>query len=351
MSEETNGPPSRQPVLSDVRHDPPIRSSEPSWASVIATTVRLWARRRLSRKRVILGLVILVLALAAASALTVVTPRHPSATTRVVGKARYSGTASHGVASTPTEPASLRDEVAVWVATQVRSDAIVACDPTMCPVIQAQGFHAANLLVLRTAAQDPLSADIVVATAAVRDGLGGRLAGVDAPAVIASFSSGAQRIDIRAVAPRGAAAYWAALRSDQQARRVAGAKLLRNPLVTITKAARRQLAAGRADSRLLITLNALAARHRMRIVSFGSAAPGASAGIPLRSAEVSPGGPRPVDGGATAMRNALAFLRALRPPYVPEHLRRVALAGGRQALWIEFGAPSQLGLLARPANR
>ncbi|MGE5291186.1 MAG: hypothetical protein ACM3ML_29105 [Micromonosporaceae bacterium] len=348
---ENDGPPSRQPVLSDVRRRPAVRSPEPPWASVIATTVRLWARRRLTRKRWVLGLVIIGLALTVASALSVMTPRHPAATAREVRKASNSGGGGAVGAATAIEPATLRHEAAAWVATQVRRDAIVACDPAMCPALQAQGFPAANLLVLRPATTDPLGSDIVVATAAVRSELGGRLPGVYAPAVIASFRSGSQRIDIRAVAPHGAAAYWAALRSDQQARRIAGAKLLRNPLVAISKAARRQLAAGRVDSRLLITLNALAARHRMRIVSFGTAVPGASSGIPLRSAEISPGGPRPVDGGATALRSALAFLRAQRPPYVPGHLRHVTLAGGRPALWIEFGAPSQLGLLASPAMR
>lgn len=349
MSEENDSPPSRQLVLSDVRRRPPVRSPEPPWASVIATTVRLWARRRLSRRRWILGLVVLALALAAASVLSV-TPRHTAPTAHAVRKASESGAAAAGAATAP-EPAALRHEVAVWVATQVRSDAIVACDPAMCPVLQAQGFPTANLLVLPPATQDPLGADIVVATAAVRDGLGGRLPGVYAPAVITSFRSGTQRIDIRAVAPHGAAAFWAALRSDQNARRIAGAKLLRNPLVAISRTARKQLAAGRVDSRLLITLNALAVRHRMRILSFGAAAPGASSGIPLRWAEISPGGPRPVDGGATALKSALAFLRAQRPPYVPEHLRHVTLPGGRPALWIEFGAPSQLGLLASPAIR
>ena len=100
------------------------------------------------------------------------------------------------------------------MAREVSRDAIVACDPDMCSALLARRIAPGNLLELRSAAPDPLGSDVVVATAAVRSQFGTRLASVYAPAVLASFGSGRFRIDVRAVAPDGAAAYRAGLASD-----------------------------------------------------------------------------------------------------------------------------------------
>jgi hypothetical protein len=369
MGEESNGPLSRQPVISSeeprpepvtvarvIRSEPvrisgetgggkgangdrpPPRSPEPPWATVIATTVRLWARRHLSRKHWIAGLLILVLA-AVVVTLSVIASRHPAPAAQAGGHGGASGAAGSGAEQ---ETGALRHEAAAWVTAQVSRDAIVSCDPAMCPVLQEQGFPTANLLVLRPSVQDPLGSDVVVATAALRTRFGSRLTSVYAPAVLASFRSGTQRIDVRAVAPGGAAAYWAALRADRKARRAAGAQLLRNPRLSIAKAARKQLAAGRVDSRLLITLAALTAQHRLRISAFAGQAPGAGMNIPLRSVIIA--APSAAD-RAAVLRSAFTFLLAQRPPFVPARVRHVSLAGGRAALRVDFGAPSQLGLL------
>ena len=109
---------------------------------------------------------------------------------------------------------AIRDQAAAWVASQVSGGAIVACDPAMCSALLAQGVTAGNLLVLRSAASDPLGSDVVMATAAVRSQFGARLASVYAPEVIASFGSAELRIDVRAVAPDGAAAFQHALAAD-----------------------------------------------------------------------------------------------------------------------------------------
>ena len=108
--------------------------------------------------------------------------------------------------------AATRDEAATWIAGQVAASAIVACDPAMCAALQADGLPATRLLVLGTATADPLGSDVVVATPAVRNQFGTRLQSVYAPVVIASFGTGAGRIDIRAIAPDGTAAYQAAAR-------------------------------------------------------------------------------------------------------------------------------------------
>src|SRR6202012_4336945 len=91
--------------------------------------------------------------------------------------------------------AATRTTAARWIAAQVAPSAIVACDPVTCAALQADGLTATRLLVLGRAASDPLGSDLVGATSAVRSELGPRLAGVYAPSVIASFGSGAARID------------------------------------------------------------------------------------------------------------------------------------------------------------
>jgi hypothetical protein len=137
---------------------------------------------------------------------------------------------------------AIRLLAARWIAKQVSSGAIVACDPAMSAMLEAYGLPAGDNLVLRQGSPDPLGSDVVVATTAVRDQFGSRLSEVYAPDVIASFGSGNSRIDVRAVAPDGSAAYRSALSADLVARRVAAAQLLLNNRISVTAMARSQLA-------------------------------------------------------------------------------------------------------------
>jgi hypothetical protein len=260
----------------------------------------------------------------------------------------------HGetIANRPVSPGGVsssavaRAAAAAWVQQQVSRSAIVSCDPAMCLALQAGGFARSNLLALTPAAADPLGSTVIVATAAVRNQLGQRLASVYAPVVIASFGSGAARVDIRAYAAGSAASYRAALAADVAARRAAGQRLLGNANVTASPAARRDLAAGHADSRLLITLAALAADHDVRIVVFASADPGGSASLPARSAELAV--PPGTASAGAYLRSVLAFLQARRAPLLAARTR-VTGAGAGSVLRVGFTAPAPLGLLGKRA--
>jgi len=242
----------------------------------------------------------------------------------------------HPVAPAPlTQAGAVRDQAAAWVASEVSAGAIVSCDPVMCSVLVRHGFPAANLLVLGPGAADPLGSGIVLATAAVRSMFGSRLASVYAPQTLASFGTGPDRVDVRVVAPGGAAAYRTALAADVRARRAAGLQLLADPRVTGPAAVRSDLAAGRVDARLLITLAAMADAEPVRILAFAGGGPGASPGTPLRTAELAV--------QAASAQAMLAFVRAQRPPYL------AAWSGlSRGMLSIDFTAPSPLGLLQTP---
>lgn len=324
---------------------PPARADvPPPWATVLATTIRLWWQRRVRPRTGSLRswlLTVLVLVVAAA-ALGV-------ALTRSVGRS----TAAHGPASrgqavstaVPKTAAAARTAAAHWLVQQVAADAIVACDPQMCAVLHRAGVPARRLQELGTGGPGPLGSDVLVATAAVRREFGARLARVYAPDVLASFGTGHGRVAIRVVAPDGAAAYTASLRADQAARRSAGQQLLRNPRIHASAAALPVLANGRVDARLLTVFAALATLHPVRLLGFAAASPWLSPGLPLRSAEIAPGGPRTAQ-RPVGLRSLASFLRAQVAPYRPASITEFRLPGGRSALRVEFAAPSPLGLLA-----
>jgi hypothetical protein len=257
---------------------------------------------------------------------------------------RASWGAAHvrGGGSGAATAAAVRKQAAVWVARQVNGDVIVSCDPAMCAALQAAGVAAGRLLALGPGQGDPLGSEVLIATPAVRSQFGGRLGSVYAPAVLASFGSGTTRIEIRVVAPDGAAAYLAGLAADAAARKAAGAAVLGNSAIHTSPAARSQLAAGRVDSRLLLTVVTLAHTYPIDIISFGSPARGASAGMPLRSAEIACAAPAPGH-WPTSLQALRTFFSAQRTPYRPA-VTTVRL-GRRTVLDVEYPAPTPLGLL------
>ncbi len=264
------------------------------------------------------------------------------------GAAAPGGAAAGPPAGAAAGSAVVRDQAAAWAARQVSRDAIVACDPAMCAALQAHGIAPGNLLVLGPAATDPLGSDVVMATPAVRSRFGRRLVSVYAPVVIASFGAGGLRIDVRAVAPDGAAAYRTALAADLAERRGAGRQLLRNPLIGVSPSARADLAAGRVDGRLLLTLAAVGAVEPVRVTAFSDSGPRAGPGVPLRAAQLAVparSGAAPRGAPLAALRKVLAFVRAQRPPYLPVRAVIVRGAGGVPLLSLEFGAPSPAGML------
>jgi hypothetical protein len=238
-----------------------------------------------------------------------------------------------GVASKAAAPA----DAAAWVADQVSPTAAVACDPAMCRKLSAKGVD--KLVVLGSTASNILHSKVVVATAVVRRELGVRLASVYAPAVIASFGSGDARVDIRVVAQYGLAAFQSALATDLEMRKQTAAALLTSPRVAVSGLARREMLAGHVTSQLLIDFVTLAADHPIDILAFGDSAPGASADMPLRSAELSE------SGGAAVVRQWVSSLRIQKYPYVPTLMKTIRLDGAL-VLLIEFAAPTPLGLLA-----
>ena len=250
-----------------------------------------------------------------------------------------------GSADVPGAGRATRNRAAAWIAAQISRTATVACDPVMCRALKAHGLPANDLLELRQGTADLLRSDVIVATPAIRSQFGSRLSSGYAPAVIASFGSGKERIEIRAIARHGAAAYMSALGADMRARKQSGAQLLRSNRIVASAAARRQLAAGQVDSRLLITIAGMAALHPVFIVKFGDPAPGASPVSPLRSADLAEANASRRVINSIYIQSMLAFLRGLNAPYPAASVGHRRLASGLHVIYIEFAAPSPLGLV------
>jgi hypothetical protein len=301
-----------------------------AWLAVVAPAVRLWfaVSRGSWHRRV----------LVVASTLAVVS--FGSGLTVAFTEAGPPGNA--GQVNTPQQAAAIRAQAAAWVAQQVASNTSVACDPQMCGAVRAQGFPAGRLTSLPPTADGPLGSGVsgvsgvVVATPAVRNQFGARLASRYAPLVLASFGTGADRVDIRMVAPDGAAAFEAQLASAHLHLVSAGTQLLRNSNIEATPAAQSALLAGQVDSRLLITLSALAASMPLRLVAFGDSSPGASSAAALRGAEIGAD-------SAAGLSAVLGFLHAQQAPYLPAVATLTRDADGQSLVNVQFDAPSPGG--------
>ena len=337
---------------------PAADTSEPSWGRVLATTISLWVSRRLRRigpgrrtpkrrngrpdsEQAARGkprsgwrwpLVALVLALAVVGLVAL----------QLSGALSTSGSAGRGSGTSGTSSlsaaATARNQAAAWAAQQVSGGDIIACDPAMCSALQARGLPAGRLLPLQPAGADPFGADVIVASPSVRNEFGSQLTEVFAPALIATFGSGATRVDIRAIASLGGAAYRAAEPADLAARKAAGAQLLRNQRFHASAQAARQITAGQVDSRVLVSLAALVSQRPVSVTSFGDTGPGVAPSF--RQVTIARSG-----GQAADLTADLSQVQAQRTPYLPASATIVHL-GGQTALRIEFGAPSLQGLLS-----
>jgi hypothetical protein len=324
----------------------PAANPAPPWGTVLAGTIRVRARQRFwpatTRWRVIRAL-ILAAVLFCGGAVTVALGRGTIAGKGAANGGQPPGDATIAIAAA----AAARTAAAAWMARQVAPAAIVACDPQMCAVLQSKGIPAGCLLLLGAGNAGPLGSDVIVSTAAVREEFGSRLTSVYAPVALATFGSGSAQVAVRVVAEDGSAAYLRSLQADATARRAAGALLLRNPDLRVSPAGRRELAAGQVDTRLLSAIGALATPYHVDITGFGAPAAGASPGVPLRWADISPA-PAGRGRDAATLNSVKRFLLAQQTPFRPADVTTVRLASGQTVLHVEFTAPSPLGLLGAP---
>ena len=274
------------------------------------------------------------LLIAVVGVLAVNLPGHGAASERLAG--------SHTqVTKELAAEATARQQAVAWILQQVSRAAIVSCDPQLCTDLVNAGFPSANVLTLGPMSNDPLGSALVVATGPIRAQYGSRLASVYAPATIASFGTGAARIDIRLVYPGGAATYDADERTALRARQTAGAELLSNSQIWASATARAQLLSGDVDPRLPQLLAIMAESHPVRIVDFVGQSPGGGSASLLRSVDLATADSAAHLTPAAYLGSMQAFIDAQRAQYRPS-VRQVTLPTGQIVLRIGYGAPSPL---------
>jgi hypothetical protein len=307
-----------------------VTRADPSWPAVASTTVRLWFdrhyRRRAGHRRLVMVLGALV-AMALGAGLTL------AFTQWGTGSARSGTHVSNAIRVAQAD----RQQAAGWIAREVASNIVVACDLEMCNQLQKSGFPGARLLPLQPTSPDPLGAQLVVATPVIRNQFGTRLASIYAPLVIASFGSGAERVDVRFVAPDGSKAFQAEMASDRKNRIAAGKQLLANNHVEVSADARNALLAGRVDPRLLVTLGTLAGLMPIQLVAFDDLSPGASSDVPLRGVEIGAA-------AAAGLPAMVAFLKAQQDEYAPAVASITEIANGQHVVTVRYDAPGPMGL-------
>jgi len=327
------------------------RPSNPPWIKVIGTTLRLWLRRQVLRVpdserigRRYSGRVAALLAAAAviaggAVAIGVTLHAHAAGSHRQPDfGVTLKGTP--GRADTQAAAAAQANGAAAarWIAAQVRHGRVIGCDPATCAAILAAGYPTGGQVVLQPGVQLPGPGSLIVATAAVRAQYGAQLAS-RAPAIIASFGTDAQAVQVAVVVPGGQQAYSQAANRALAVRRHAGRTLLTDRRVHARGAIRTDLGTGRVDPRLIAVLRRLAARYPIYLVHFGDIGPRADWAMPFRMAEVAGSSDRSALRGGSDLRGMEKLLKNQPARYRAELLQK-RLADGMRVLEIKFLAPS-----------
>jgi hypothetical protein len=122
--------------------------------------------------------------------------------------------------------------------------------------------------------------------------------------------------------------------------------LLRDRRIAVPAAAAGQLAGGMVDSRLLRALAALARQQPIAIVGFGNTGPGASAGIPLRFADLAENDRAARLSDAAYVGSARAYLSMVRARFGLTPVTTVVPPHGPSVLRVQVTAPSPFAALA-----
>ena len=150
---------------------------------------------------------------------------------------------------------------------------------------------------------------------------------------------------MRVIAPHGVLAYQNLLSADLAARKEAGAGLLGAGQIKVSAVARNQLASGQVDSRLLLALASLAGQQPINIVKFWNTGPGASAGNPLRFADLAKNDQAAHLSSSAYMRTVFADLSTANAdfranPQIRPARTVPAMLQGLAVLQVEFTAPT-----------
>jgi hypothetical protein len=290
--------------------------------------------RRAGRGQIAALVVVLIAVFSCAVAAGFAATHHPTVVTTV------------NQAPTVGAPTAAETTAATWIVAAVGPSKVVACDVSVCALLQERGFPSSSLVTVRLGLSDIEQADAVVLTPVLRAQLGSSVNAIISTEPLAVFGTGADRVEVAAVALAGPSTYAQNLTADRASRRSAGAALLGNTRLTVTGPARAMLADGLVDARICALLALLAGSHSIVVAGFTPIPPGAgpdvpSAGVLIESVDgQSTAGPS----GAANRQLLLTLIAAQEDPYLPLSAAPGAL-NGTSGLAIVYAQPGPLGLL------
>lgn len=238
-------------------------------------------------------------------------------------------------------------QAAAWVVGQVSTGSVVSCDEQMCAALEARGFPRSNVVVLGPSSRYPLNSQLVIETATVQQLFGSSLASGYAPMVLTTIGSGAAEVEIRVIAPDGAAKYNRELAADQASRKRNSISLLHyySGRIATSAQAHTQMTTGEVDVRVMVAVVALAYVGPIYITDFGNVATAESSDAPDRYVDVALADKASHLSGSAYLRALRASLAGLSGQYRPLRTQTLTLPGQGSVLRVLFGAPSPLNLL------
>lgn len=259
---------------------------EPSLARVVATTLRLWWRRRVLRVADDARIGALRwTAVAAAGLIAVGGGVAVALPTSRPAPARAHHHAPPRISPAEAALAANEQATAIWIVSQVAAGTTVSCDSAMCTALETAGLPVAQVVTLAPGSTLPAAgkagrAGLVVETAAAQADVGPQLV-TRAPQVLASFGASPELVLVRVIGGTPLA-FRVAARSAIVADAKSGRNLARNHRLHLGGPARAQLASGLVDPRLEVLLGKLVAVHPVYVIGFRDADPGAAWPAELR---------------------------------------------------------------------
>jgi hypothetical protein len=186
-----------------------------------------------------------------------------------------------------------------------------------------------------------------VGDSSVRDGLPVALRpAYDQSRALASFTSDGQTTELRQVLNGTKAEITASLNSEHTVLVNAGKEVLASKKLHLSAAATRAVKDGQVDSRVLLAIVGIAARHEVSVLDFPIGDPETAVDGLAREVRIDKLDGKPVAAGSAAVSDADAFLSMQVDPYKPAAMQLSDPDGsGTLLLDIHYAAPGPLGLI------
>jgi hypothetical protein len=216
-----------------------------------------------------------------------------------------------------------------WVAAELPAGARVGVDSAVFTGLAGTGRVTARVLAGRT---DWHTDTHILSTPVLRDEAArdpALSAVLQSSLPIAVFGRGVKRVEVRQVAPDGAAAFARRWRQDVVDRAVAGIDLLHNPRVQENSSSRAVLLRGGLDLRAVVLVTLLAAQTDVRMIDVTSDPHEAAAHMPARRVAIA----------ITHAAPSLAAVLAMLPSHYQPSTVTVLPRGPRELEWPVAVAP------------